>query len=123
MNIINAMELRELIRKLRLRKGWSQAELAKKAGVSSGTIGTIESENRMPYIKTLKKIADALGVTVEYILRETGEVAEEKPKNEIIAEALHIDPEVWKSLSEEEKEFILRDAREKAEFFRKRHAR
>ncbi len=76
MFIINAMELRELIKKLRLRKGWSQADLAKEANVSSGTIGTIEAENRMPYMRTLRKIADALGVTAEYILRETGQLGQ-----------------------------------------------
>lgn len=87
MTIINAMELRELIRKLRLRKGWSQADLAREAKVSSGTIGTIEAENRMPYMRTLRKIADALGVTVEYILRETGQLGppSEEEQEEITA--------------------------------------
>jgi transcriptional regulator with XRE-family HTH domain len=90
MSIIACMELRELIKKLRLRRGWSQADLAKEAGVSTGTIGTIEAENRMPYIQTLRKIADALGVSVESILRETGEIAEEKQEDETLTRMLEL---------------------------------
>lgn len=105
--------------RLRRRKGISQERLAELADLSSGTISDIETKDRTPTMTTVKKIAEALEVTPDYMLKEAGELKAEKLENEIIAEALHVDPEVWKSLSDEEKEFILRDAREKAEFFTK----
>ncbi len=54
------------IKKLRLEKGWSQAVLGEKAGVSQGTIGLLETgstENS----RFLPSIAEALGTTVEYL--------------------------------------------------------
>jgi hypothetical protein len=35
----------------------------------------------------------------------------------ILAEALNVDVEDWEALSDDEREFILKDAREKLEFF------
>ncbi|MEG3014894.1 MAG: LexA family transcriptional regulator [Cetobacterium sp.] len=54
-----------LIKKFRDAKGWSQIELAQKAGVGSGTIGEIESGKRKSSMKTLSKIAAALDLTQE----------------------------------------------------------
>lgn len=54
-----------LIKKFRYAKGWSQFELAQKAGVGNGTIGEIESGKRKSSMKTLAKIATALDLTQE----------------------------------------------------------
>lgn len=115
------MGVGKVIRRLRKRKKLSQDMLAEKAGgMSGGNISDIETKDRTPRFDTLKRIAEVLETTPEAILKKAGEILPERPQNEIIAEALHIDPEIWESLSDEEKEFILRDAREKAEFFRKK---
>lgn len=58
-------KLSSLIKKFRDAKGWSQFELAQKAGVGSGTIGEIESGKRKSSMKTLAKIAAALDLTQE----------------------------------------------------------
>ncbi|WP_186098254.1 helix-turn-helix transcriptional regulator [Burkholderia gladioli] len=55
----------------RAAKGWSQEELAKKAGVSQGTIGHLES-GRNTSSRKLPEIARALGLTVEELVN--GEV-------------------------------------------------
>lgn len=84
MSIIVCMEPRELIKKLRLRRGWSQAELADKAGVSTGTVGALEAKNELPKtLDTLKRIADALDVTVDYILTETGAIPPQEENAEV----------------------------------------
>ncbi len=58
--------LAENIKKLRKKKGVSQDKLAKLADVTHTTLVKIESGvNSNPTIKTLKKIADALGVTLD----------------------------------------------------------
>ncbi len=49
---------------LRLRKGWSQAELAKRASTSQSYIARLELGNVDPQISTVIKIARALGVPV-----------------------------------------------------------
>lgn len=50
----------------------SQAELAEKAGMQPSAISHFESGRRSPSFDNLKKLADALAVTVDYLLgRET----------------------------------------------------
>lgn len=45
----------------------SQRELAKKAGTSKLTVIKIEAGRVVPQLKTLKKLADVLGVTPEML--------------------------------------------------------
>ena len=46
----------------RLRRGWSQAELARQAQMNANTISLIESDRFRPYDSQLRKLAHALGV-------------------------------------------------------------
>lgn len=55
------------IKELREKQGLSQAQLAKKIGVSSSTIAMIESGAREGSLKNLTKIADFFGVTIDYL--------------------------------------------------------
>ena len=58
--------LSENIKKLRKKKGLSQDKLAKLADVTHTTLVKLESGvNDNPTIKTLKKIADALRVSLD----------------------------------------------------------
>lgn len=52
------------IRSLRDKKGWTQEELAKKAGLTQSHVSRIEQSKHSPSHKTLVKIAKALGVAV-----------------------------------------------------------
>jgi transcriptional regulator with XRE-family HTH domain len=49
---------------LRRQAGLSQAQLAAKLGVSPGAVGNWETGIRIPRLPTLRKMAEALGVTV-----------------------------------------------------------
>ena len=61
----------ENIRKLRQQKKMSQDRLSKKADLALNTIVKIEAgENPNPTLKTLQKIAKALGIEVEKLLRD-----------------------------------------------------
>jgi DNA-binding XRE family transcriptional regulator len=53
---------------LRLQKGWSQAELAKRASTSQSYIARLELGNVDPQISTVIKIARALGVTIAAVV-------------------------------------------------------
>ena len=53
------------IRKLRDEKGWTQEELASKAGISRSQLAMIEKETRPANTLRLNAIAAALGVTAD----------------------------------------------------------
>jgi transcriptional regulator with XRE-family HTH domain len=66
----------ELIRLLRRRKGWTQRELAQRAGVTQTTIVRLERGDTEPVISTIRKVAEALGVPPAEILGEGAALAE-----------------------------------------------
>jgi transcriptional regulator with XRE-family HTH domain len=53
---------------LRKAKNWSQSDLAAKVGVSYAQIGRYETKDAQPPAAVLKKIADALDTTVDFLL-------------------------------------------------------
>lgn len=63
-------KLPQNIKKFRKQKGLSQDKLAKLADVTHTTLVKIESgANDNPTIKTLKKITDALGITLDELIK------------------------------------------------------
>jgi len=60
-------ELGTRIRQLREKKRWSQFALAKKSKVSTTTVQRIETGSDKVAYGTLFKIANALGVSVDYL--------------------------------------------------------
>ena len=57
------------IKRLREGRGWTQGELAKKAGLHIVSIGQIEAGMRQnPALLTRKKLAKALGVDITELL-------------------------------------------------------
>ena len=78
----------QTIRYYRLMAGWSQAKLAEVAGVSVISVRRYEEETGEQTIKTLRKIADALGVPLTELLytskplaeRSTIRVQKDKPR-------------------------------------------
>lgn len=67
---MNASNIQEKIKKHRKKLGISQDKLSKLADVTYNTIIKIESgANKNPTINTLTKIAKALGVSVDEMLK------------------------------------------------------
>lgn len=63
----------KLIKTLRERRGWSQSELARKAGIRQGVLSDIESgKTKHPRIDTIAAIAQALGVPMEKLMKKAG---------------------------------------------------
>ena len=60
--------LGERIAALRRDTGMSQAELAKKLGVSPSTVGMSEQGRREPALDTLVELAKLFSVTTDYLL-------------------------------------------------------
>ena len=58
------------VRRLRELRALSQRELAARAKLSVTTVNRIETGQRKPMPKTIRKLAEALGVTPEELLAE-----------------------------------------------------
>ncbi len=72
------MLFKERLKEKRHEANLTQAELAKKAGVSTRTIQNYELGTRRPYqIEVVQKIADALSTTTEYLLGSSGIIVAE----------------------------------------------
>lgn len=54
----------------RAERGWSLAELARRAGVSTASVHKIEKSGMTPTIATLMKVAAALGTSVSFFIDE-----------------------------------------------------
>ena len=59
------------IRLLRAEKGWSQAELADRVGVSRNSINSVENGKFDPSLPLAFRIADAFDLTVEEVSDKT----------------------------------------------------
>jgi transcriptional regulator with XRE-family HTH domain len=64
------MKTSKMITDLRKAKGWSQADLANKTGISQVMVGKYERGDAIPSIEVAKRIADALEVTLDYLVGE-----------------------------------------------------
>jgi transcriptional regulator with XRE-family HTH domain len=62
-------ELATKIRKLRNKKGWSQEELAERAGLHRTYISHIENAKREISVETLCKVARGLDVTPSELMK------------------------------------------------------
>src|SRR5262249_25533599 len=60
------------LRRLRQRTGLTQAQLAEKAGLHLHGVTKLEQGDREPALATAAKIAAALGVTVDELMRPAG---------------------------------------------------
>jgi transcriptional regulator with XRE-family HTH domain len=71
------------LRKTREAKGLSQSELGQKAGLQASAISHFEAGRRSPSFENLIRLADALSVTLDFLLgretepRNAGPVAEQ----------------------------------------------
>jgi transcriptional regulator with XRE-family HTH domain len=54
----------------RLSRGWTQLELAFRAGVPTSELSRIESGRATPYPKHARRLSETLGIPVEKLLEE-----------------------------------------------------
>jgi len=108
------MNIGDKILKLRKEKGWSQQELAKKIGTSGPIIGRYERGEMIPSVEVAKKLANALGATMDYLVDQTGSVTEVKDKTMLkrLMEIERLDQEDKKTIVHVI-DSLLRDAKAK----------
>lgn len=74
---------------MRERRGWSQVELAKKAALQATTISHFETGSRAPSFDNLRRLADALNVSTDYLIGRSGEPAMAGPQTDSLFRDLH----------------------------------
>lgn len=57
------------MKRLRLEKGMSQGDICRKIGVDRSYISNIESGNKNPTLATIERIAKALDVSIEKLIK------------------------------------------------------
>ena len=61
------------LKELRLARGWSQAELARRAGLDVATVSRLETGRRKnPRLETLGSLAKALDCDPGYLIKKSG---------------------------------------------------
>ena len=70
-----ASEFQDRLRKARESRGLTQADLAKKTGLQAAAISHFETGQRAPSFDNLRKLSDALTVSIDYLL---GRIDEEQ---------------------------------------------
>lgn len=78
------MTVGENIQKLRKDKGYTQKELAKMAGVATGTIQQYELGKRQPRLEQLKKIANVFHIYVGELLGDNYSDYKEEMVNDFL---------------------------------------
>lgn len=69
--------------KLRDKKGLKDSDIARMTGITKSTFSDWKAGRSSPKNEKLKKIADCLGVTVDYLM--TGEEPAKKPNSDLTA--------------------------------------
>ena len=75
------------IMNFRKEKGWSQAELANKAGISQVMVGKYERGDAIPSFDVAKKIADAFEISLDTL---SGSMSQELLDKEIVQKVKEI---------------------------------
>ena len=88
------------IRAEREKQGYSQNALAKKAGIAQATINAIERSTKSPSVDTVQLLADALNVSVSYLMGETKKAATFTAQEKRLIED-------FRSLNQQGREYVL----------------
>lgn len=98
---VKPAQLGTMLQGVRQRRGLTQAELARAAGMKQGSLSLLEGGQRLPSLPNLLRLSDALEVSVDYLLgkgespsykgrvsEDLAIVLEELPKRDV--ELLHL---------------------------------
>lgn len=88
-------------------RGMNMRQLAEKAGLNQGSLSNIFSGSRVPSINTCIKIARALNMPVESVLRAAGHIPPESTKQK---QTYRIVRDILAQLSEENRDDVIKYA-------------
>ena len=97
------MNVGERIKELRVKRGWTQTDLAKQVGITYVQVGRYEKQKAEPSSQVLQKIAAALNTTIDFLMN--GSTTQQAQSSINDRELLGLFSEV-DNLSEEDKHMI-----------------
>lgn len=80
-----AWSIGQRIRAARERKDWRQEDLAQESGIARANIARLERGNQIPKVATLRRVANALGLEVDVLLKAPEPVTDKEGQD--LAEA------------------------------------
>ena len=100
LDILNNKEIYDKVDKLRLKKGWTIYELAKKAGISPQTLYNWRNKLSSPSLSLLDAVCYAFGISViDFLLDEDELLTLTQEQKELM--------NLWNTLSSEQKKSII----------------
>ena len=90
----------ERINELRVKKGWSQNELAQKIGLSANAVYHWYKTDAMPTLANVERICEVMGITVEQFFSGLGVPGEGSGDKSFLQE--------WQALSDQEKQAVVK---------------
>lgn len=93
------MDVLDRLKQLQKNYGWSDYRIAKKAGLSQGTVSNIYKRNTLPNLYTLEAICKGFGLTLSQFFAD-GDLVELTPELKELFEH-------WIQLPEKKKEVSL----------------
>jgi transcriptional regulator with XRE-family HTH domain len=76
------MSLGKEIKKARIDKGWKQQDLQVATGLSQKYLSAVELDKAQPSFDVVKRIARALGVSLDTLAKEDEEATAPQPKRQ-----------------------------------------
>lgn len=90
------MDFSERLKQLRLNKGWSQRDLAKRLGLTNVAVSMYERGERQPDYAMLELICDTFNVSIDYILgKDDVTMYYLKPEQSELLMKLYADEELY----------------------------
>ncbi len=99
------------IRSTRVARGWTQDQLAVEVGVSRSAVAQWETDRAGQVRGNLSRIAEALGVSVEFLL--SGTAPPQSPNSAVTGDELAL-LRLYRTCEVEDRSFLLRTARKLA---------
>jgi transcriptional regulator with XRE-family HTH domain len=84
------MKLHEKIKALRKEREISQEMLAEQAQINISYLSRLENGHNEPSVEVFKRIADALGVSADYLLDESDEITEVRLEDKALSERVRM---------------------------------
>lgn len=109
------MEFKDVFRNLRLERGWSQAEVAEKLGITKVTVSQYESGKRKPSFERIESISDLFHVDMNYLLGFTDKInrpAGDQTDNKTYSKYLAVDVDeiglvtAWRKADEQTRRIV-----------------
>ena len=95
------MDVLARITKLRLNRGWTDYELAKRSGLPQSTISSWYTKNMTPSVSSLENICKGLGISLSqfFLEEDSGEATIlSRQQHRLLAYASRLDPDQYESL-------------------------